>query len=163
MMVATPDTLRLHMGLSEGSKPRAKKSRPASAQADRHGFFLAWFQKWLGAGYNGDMTYARFLGVFLVIPILLLALALRRVWSRRLALSCAVVCALAFAYTSPWDNHAARTKLWTFDPRFAPPSHFILYLPWEEYAFYFAQGILMCLLVAALARRLPPATGERRL
>ncbi len=109
------------------------------------------------------MTYARFLGVFLVVPILFLAFALRRHWSRRLTTACAVVCALAFAYTSPWDNHAAQSKLWTFDPRFAPPSHFLLYLPWEEYAFYFAQGVLMCLLVAALARRLPPTTGKAAL
>lgn len=106
------------------------------------------------------MTYASFLGVFLVVPIAVLAWALRRSWSRRLSFSCAAVCALALAYTSPWDNHAAKVKLWTFDPRFAPPGHFVFYLPWEEYAFYFAQGVLMCLLVAALARRLPPTPGK---
>lgn len=39
-MNATPDNLRLHMGLSEGSKPRAMKSRPVSTSVDRHGFFL---------------------------------------------------------------------------------------------------------------------------
>ncbi len=43
---------------------------------------------------------------------------------------------------------------------FAPPSHFVFYLPWEEYAFYFAQGILMCLLVLALSRWLKPASGD---
>ncbi len=105
------------------------------------------------------MTYARFLLVFLVVPIVLL-LALVRVRLRgRHGAACALVCALAFVYTSPWDNHAAATKLWTFDPVFAPPSHFVLFLPWEEYAFYFAQGILVCLLLVTLARRLRPRSG----
>ena len=106
------------------------------------------------------MTYACFLLVFLMVPIVLLALALRRRWGRHHGLACAAVCGLAFVYTSPWDNHAAKTKLWTFDAGFAPPSHFILSLPWEEYAFYFAQGILTCLLLVALARRLKPASGD---
>ena len=106
------------------------------------------------------MTYARFLLVFLAVPIVFLALALRGRCNARHGLACAAVCLLAFVYTSPWDNHAAKTKLWTFDPIFAPPSHFLLYLPWEEYAFYFAQGILTCLLVVALARRLKPASGD---
>ncbi len=106
------------------------------------------------------MTYASFLLVFLVIPIVLLALLLRGRIRARHGLACTLVCLLAFVYTSPWDNHAAKTKLWTFDPVFAPPSHFIYYLPWEEYAFYFAQGILMCLLVLFLARYLKPASGD---
>ena len=103
------------------------------------------------------MTYARFLLVFLVVPIVLLLVLVRGHLRGRHYASCALVCALAFVYTSPWDNHAAATKLWTFDPTFAPPSHFVLHLPWEEYAFYFAQGILMCLLLVALARRLRPS------
>ena len=106
------------------------------------------------------MTYARFLLVFLAVPIALLAVSLRRRWNTRHGLACAAVCLIAFVYTSPWDNHAAKTKLWTFDPVFAPPSHFLFYLPWEEYTFYFAQGILTCLLVIALARRLKPASGD---
>ncbi len=102
------------------------------------------------------MTYAGFLLLFLLPPIVLLALALRRQWRARHGLALAAVCLLAFVYTSPWDNHAARIKLWTFDPHFAPPSHFVLFLPWEEYAFYFAQGILICLLVLLCARLMPP-------
>ena len=106
------------------------------------------------------MTYALFLLVFLAVPIALLALILHGRIRARHALACALVCLLAFVYTSPWDNHAAKTKLWTFDPVFAPPSHFVFYLPWEEYAFYFAQGIFMCLLVLALSRWLKPASGD---
>ena len=102
------------------------------------------------------MTYARFLLVFLVVPIVLLLILVRDRLRGRHGGACALVCGLAFVYTSPWDNHAAKTKLWTFDTAFAPPSHFLFYLPWEEYAFYFAQGILMCLLLVALAHRVRP-------
>ncbi len=106
------------------------------------------------------MTYASFLLVFLAVPIAGLALLLRGRFRARHGLACGAVCLLAFVYTSPWDNHAAKTKLWTFDPVFAPPSHFVFYLPWEEYAFYFAQGIFMCLLVLLLSRWLKPASGD---
>ncbi len=106
------------------------------------------------------MTYALFLLVFLLIPIVILALLLRRRWQKRHSLACAIVCLLAFVYTSPWDNHAARTKLWMFDPVFAPPSHFVLSLPWEEYAFYFAQGIFICLLALGLSKFLKPREGD---
>ena len=109
------------------------------------------------------MTYAQVLGVFLCVPIAALLLVLRGKTKRRYLLACALVCGLAFVYTSPWDNHAAKIKLWTFDAKFAPPSHFIFYLPWEEYAFYFAQGILICLLVTALSRYLRPKTGGNEL
>ncbi len=109
------------------------------------------------------MTYAQFLGVFLCIPIAGLAIVLRKQWKARHGIACGVVCGLAFVYTSPWDNHAAKIKLWTFDPHFAPPSHFVFYLPWEEYAFYFAQGILICLLVTALSRFLHPSSGKSEL
>jgi len=105
------------------------------------------------------MTYAQFLLVFLVVPIALLLVLVRGRLRGRHRWACALVCALAFVYTSPWDNHAAKTGLWTFDPAFAPPSHFLFYLPWEEYAFYFAQGILMCLLLVGLAPRLRSRSG----
>ncbi len=109
------------------------------------------------------MTYAQFLLVFLCIPIAALTIALRGRWNGRLSAACGAVCGLAFVYTSPWDNHAAKVELWTFDAKFAPPSHFVFYLPWEEYAFYFAQGILICLLAAVLARWLRPSSGGSEL
>jgi lycopene cyclase domain-containing protein len=99
------------------------------------------------------MTYAHFLAVFLLVPILLLAFAVRKRWKYRHSLACGAVCLLAFIYTSPWDNHAAAVGLWTFDPQFAPKSHFLLHLPWEEYAFYLLQGVLTCLLMVVFSRR----------
>lgn len=109
------------------------------------------------------MTYAQFLGVFLCVPIAALLVVLRGKINARYLVACALVCLLAFVYTSPWDNYAAKTKLWTYDAKFAPLSHFVLYLPWEEYAFYFAQGILICLLVTVLSRYLRPKTGGNEL
>lgn len=105
------------------------------------------------------MTYAQFLIIFLVVPLVALAIRLRRQWQRRHWVACALVCLLALVYTAPWDNHAARVGLWSFDPQFAPPSHFILFLPWEEYAFYFLQGIFICGLALGLSRRLKPRDG----
>jgi lycopene cyclase domain-containing protein len=105
------------------------------------------------------MTYAQFLLVFLVLPIIVLGWIARRHLRPRHAWACAAVCLLAFLYTAPWDNHAARIGLWSFDPHFAPPSHFLLFLPWEEYAFYGLQGIFTCLLVVVLARVLKPCDG----
>ncbi|MCW3060932.1 MAG: hypothetical protein JWQ02_2753 [Capsulimonas sp.] len=106
------------------------------------------------------MTYAGFLLIFLVVTILLLAALLRRKFGRRHALACILVCALAFVYTAPWDNHAARIGLWSFDPVFAPRSHFLGYLPWEEYAFYGLQSILICLLTVWLSKNARLSGGD---
>ena len=105
------------------------------------------------------MTYAVFLAVFLGAPLAALGFGLRRRRQRRHMVACALVCLLAFFYTAPWDNHAAKIGLWSFDPQFAPPSHFVFYLPWEEYAFYGLQGVFICALVLALSRRLAPRDG----
>ena len=105
------------------------------------------------------MTYAVFLLVFLGVPIAALGALLRGRVSRRLAVSCGLVCLLAYVFTSPWDNYAAKVGLWSYDPRFAPSSHFVGYLPWEEYAFYGLQGVLVCGLTVALARKLKPRDG----
>ena len=98
------------------------------------------------------MTYAQFLVVFLVPPILALGFLVRRRWRLRHTGACALVCLLGFLYPSPWNNHAAAVRRWTVDPHFAPPSHLLGHLPWEEYAFYGLQGVLMCLLIRALTR-----------
>lgn len=105
------------------------------------------------------MTYAMFLLVFLVAPIAVLGAVLRGRVPRRLAVSCGLVCLLAYVFTSPWDNYAAKVGLWSYDPHFAPASHFIYYLPWEEYAFYGLQGVLVCLATVGLVRVLKPRDG----
>jgi lycopene cyclase domain-containing protein len=77
-----------------------------------------------------------------------------------------IVCLLAFVYTTPWDNYAAYRKLWTFDPAFVlGPPFWLGYLPLEEYLFYFAEAVFVCLVLVALARvpalaPPPPANGD---
>ncbi len=105
------------------------------------------------------MTYSQFLVVFLVVPLVVLGIMWGKRVTRRHVKACFAVCLLAYAYTAPWDNHAARAGLWTYDPHFAPSSHFIAALPWEEYAFYGLQGLLVCLLLIGLSRRFHPADG----
>ena len=101
------------------------------------------------------MTYGLFLLIFLLCPIIFLALALRRHLTRAHLLSGAMICAISFVYTSPWDNYAAYKRLWTFAPEFVwgPPLWFG-YLPLEEYLFYFAEAIFVCLVVVGLKGRM---------
>ena len=64
-----------------------------------------------------------------------------------------MVCAMAFAYTTPWDNYAAARGLWRFAPTFVWGHPFWLgSLPAEEYLFYLAEAVFVCLAFVALAR-----------
>ena len=99
------------------------------------------------------MTYAQFLLVFLLLPILVLAVALCKTLRRSHLVAGGLVCLLAFVYTTPWDNYAAYARLWTFDPKFVRGAPFWFgYLPLEEYLFYFAEAIFVCLALLALSR-----------
>lgn len=99
------------------------------------------------------MTYAQFLLVFLLLPIVVLAVLLRKRFRRSHGIALALVCLLAFVYTTPWDNYAAYKRLWTFDPQFVLGRPFWFgYLPLEEYLFYFAEAVFVCLVLVALSR-----------
>lgn len=99
------------------------------------------------------MTYGAFLLVFLVFPIALLAFFLRRSIKPAHLWAMGLVCSLAFVYTTPWDNYAAYKKLWSFAPAFVwGPPFWAGWLPLEEYLFYFAEAIFVCLALVALAR-----------
>ena len=109
------------------------------------------------------MTYAQFLLVFLLLPIVVLVLALRAHIRRAHLIAGGLVCLLAFAYTTPWDNYAAYARLWTFDPAFVlGPPFWLGYLPLEEYLFYVAEAVFVCLVLLALSRirALAPADEE---
>lgn len=99
------------------------------------------------------MTYALFLLLFLVIPTALLFALLRGRLARHHALALLLVNGIAFLYTTPWDNYAAYQKLWTFAPAFVwgRPLWFG-YLPLEEYLFYFAEAVFVCVAMVALKR-----------
>jgi lycopene cyclase domain-containing protein len=98
------------------------------------------------------MTYARFLLLFLVLPLGLLALRQKTrqgPWRPLLALL-----PLVYLATAPWDSWAVAHGLWTFAEektwgvRLGP-------LPVEEYLFFGLQTLLTGVLVRARLGRLP--------
>ncbi len=120
------------------------------------------------------MTYFTFLGLFVSLPILLLAglawhdhrRGVRRAASLRnvpVGLAILLHSIIALVYTTPWDNYLVATGVWWYDP--ALVSGLVIgYVPIEEYTFFVVQPILTGLWIALLMRRLPvrPAAPLRR-
>lgn len=99
------------------------------------------------------MTYSLFLLLFLCIPTVGMLIVLRGRMDRHHGIALVLVNLLAFVYTTPWDNFAAYKKLWTFAPVFVWGRPFWFgYLPLEEYLFYFAEAIFVCVTMLVLAR-----------
>lgn len=84
------------------------------------------------------MTYARFLAVFLVPPLLIAALRARSVFAARHLSFLVGLSLVVLAWTSPWDNAAVAQGLWGFDPE-RVSGIWIHRLPIEEYAFFLLQ------------------------
>jgi lycopene cyclase domain-containing protein len=104
------------------------------------------------------VTYADFLVVFLVPPVLLLAgwLGLRHRLSRRLAFALGLTSALAVVYTGPWDALVVAQGVWSY-PSDRVVGATIGLSRVEEYAFF----VLQVLLAGLLARALLPAGSPR--
>lgn len=111
------------------------------------------------------MTYFGFLGLFVGIPIVLLALWMwldarrgRVVPVELRALPPLVVIAahmvIAFVYTTPWDNYLVATRVWWYDPALVTGIT-LGYVPIEEYTFFLLQPMLSGLLLFTLARYFP--------
>lgn len=98
------------------------------------------------------VSYGHFLLVFLVLPILGLALVLRRHLTRRYVSSVLGMAAIAFAYTTPWDNAIVALSVWGYDPALVW-GIVIGWVPLEEYLFFLLQPILSGLVVLALLER----------
>jgi lycopene cyclase domain-containing protein len=122
------------------------------------------------------MTYFGFLGIFLVIPILILW-GLNIVDARRgirlpsalqswsswvIVLSHVLV---AVVYTTPWDNYLVATRVWWYEPSLVT-GILIGYVPIEEYTFFILQPLLTGAWLLLMARHLPlstaPYTGNSR-
>ena len=94
------------------------------------------------------MTYFTFLGIFLVIPILILFVAL---YNRKNSQSVVSIrmggimiflhILLAVTWTTPWDNYLVATRVWWYDPALVNGMT-IGYVPIEEYSFFVLQPIL---------------------
>jgi lycopene beta-cyclase len=84
------------------------------------------------------MTYARFLAIFLVPPLVVAAVRARTVFALRHFLFLAALSLVVLAWTSPWDNAAVAQGLWGFDPE-RVSGIWLHRLPIEEYAFFLLQ------------------------
>jgi lycopene beta-cyclase len=87
------------------------------------------------------VTYAGFLLLFVALPLVAVlwryGAAIGQGGWRALALLLAIV----YAATTPWDNAAVARGIWDFDPeRLAGPR--LGWLPLEEYAFFGLQAAL---------------------
>jgi lycopene beta-cyclase len=109
------------------------------------------------------MTYARFLGLFVVLPIILLAVRYRRTLTWRGLRPLVPLLFIVYAATCPWDNLAVKWGLWRFKPELIWGIT-VGYLPLEEYLFFGLQTVLVGLWVLARLRRVSLApVGQRRL
>jgi lycopene cyclase domain-containing protein len=98
------------------------------------------------------MTYARFLGLFVVLPILFLVVRYRRTLSWRGLAPMGLLLVVVYAATTPWDNLAVKWGLWGFDPERIWGIK-LWYLPLEEYLFFGLQTLLVGLWAGARLRR----------
>jgi lycopene cyclase domain-containing protein len=101
------------------------------------------------------MTYFGFLLIFLVLPIGLLAAALRRRLSAGRWKPILLMVGIALLYTTPWDNYLVATRVWWYDPDLV--TGIVLgWVPVEEYTFFVLQPILVGLWLVLWHARLGP-------
>ena len=112
------------------------------------------------------MTYFGVLLVFILPPLLILAVYVpRELWSklvRRQSISRAMLypywvilvhVLLALIYTTPWDNYLVATGVWWYNPALVTGLT-LGYVPIEEYTFFIVQTLLTGLWTLAVLRRL---------
>ena len=100
------------------------------------------------------MTYLQFHILFIVPPILFLALALKRPLSavgRYAGLGLGLMPLVALVYTTPWDNYLIAKGVWFYgeDRVIGTVGH----VPIEEYAFFLLQPVLTGLWLYNLLHR----------
>lgn len=90
------------------------------------------------------MTYLTFLLIFLIGPIIALAVAHGRRFGRQAQRAAAraigLVAAIAFLYTTPWDNFLVYSDVWGYGADRVLAT--IGYVPVEEYLFFLLQPVL---------------------
>jgi lycopene cyclase domain-containing protein len=101
------------------------------------------------------VTYLAFLAVFLLPPLLALALtATGRPSPARLGGALALVVVAALVWTTPWDNYLVWRGIWNYGPDRVVGR--IGWVPVEEYLFFVLQPLLAGLWLARLDPSLPP-------
>ena len=121
------------------------------------------------------MTYLMFLVLFVGIPIaLFLALNWRDQQAGRLQPQAlhswpplrviALLCMVAFLYTTPWDNYLVASGVWFYNPSLVTGIVFA-YVPLEEYMFFILLPLLTGLFLLWIQKRVPfapqPANNVR--
>lgn len=107
------------------------------------------------------MTYAEFLIFFLAPPIFLLGLFFVRQDDpdkRYFLNGILTLCALAFVWTTPWDNYLVANSVWGYgEDRVLGV---IGWVPIEEYCFFFLQTIMTGLLTYFFHRKMPISSSR---
>jgi len=106
------------------------------------------------------LSYLAFLGIFLVPPIV--ALAIWRPPNRfdpRGVRFLALIAAIAFVYTTPWDNYLVWRGIWGYGNDRVLGT--IGYVPIEEYLFFLLQPMLSGLWLLAVLGVVSPAATDR--
>lgn len=115
------------------------------------------------------MIYFGFLGLFVVIPIIILAGLTLHDYRQGLSLPfrlsgwpawpvLVIHIIIALVYTTPWDNYLVATRVWWYDPNLVTGITFG-WVPLEEYTFFVLQPLLTGLWLLYLARHL--TSGSR--
>ena len=100
------------------------------------------------------MTYAQFLLIFLVPPIVFFGAIAVRVASARQRIYVVALAIVAFLYTPVWDNYLVANDIWRYDPDLILEIT-IGTVPLEEYIFFILQPIAVGLWLLALNAKLP--------
>ncbi len=107
------------------------------------------------------MTYATFLAIFLLGPLGLLALLLRRrLLRKRFLVPASALALISLAYMAPWDHTAAVWGVWTW----APGRTWSLRwwgVPPEEYLFCALEALLAVTVMYAVLQRRGPARRSK--
>jgi lycopene cyclase domain-containing protein len=107
------------------------------------------------------VTYATFLLIFVVIPIMVLVMLDWRqgIWSWGFLAALSII---ALAYTTLWDNYLVANRIWWYSPG-QVSGLTIGWVPIEEYAFFLLQPVLTGLWALFVVRRFvdPSAPSDR--
>ncbi len=105
------------------------------------------------------MTYAQFLFIFIIPPLLLEIFYFRRSNDSRKPIftkGILLLSVVAFVYTTPWDNYLVMTGVWSYSPERILGT--IGYVPIEEYCFFILQTCLTGLWCFFMSRKIAPVT-----
>lgn len=100
------------------------------------------------------MTYWQYHLVFTLPLIVVLAFCLRNHITRAHLMCWAVVCVIAFVFTTPWDNYAVAIGIWGFGDNvslwypfseYKTKTNLLGHIPFEEYAYFIIESTLACL------------------